>query len=168
MEVSGAFKGDLKKVLRGECQPGDIGIRSQTVLFVSLSEISLESLKMEQYRQSIYCASANSAGFHTLEKTSSSCLEHIAVLAKRFHNHTLTPIVSSIDIAECALTLVEEVARSRVVNRLVKEVEDNSDSDGSRSKDGVGEERESSEKQIMVTGLWRQWRSRVEVRALRW
>ena len=69
-----------------------------------LEKVSMRALEAEQFCLSQVAAAARNLGLGMLEKTALSGISNIAVLAKRFHNKTLQPLlVSAEDIGETSL-----------------------------------------------------------------
>ena len=123
MESLEALKEQLTKVIAGEIEPSDAGVDSEEVTFTAMPELSLRSLKAEHYRLSLVAAGAKSVGLGTLEQTAKLSLEYIAVLAKKFINQSLTPmVVSGEDVAETALALITEVEHSTTLGHRASEV----------------------------------------------
>ena len=88
-----------------------------------MPELSLRSLKAEHYWLSLLAAGAKSVGLGTLEQTAKISLDYIAVLARKFFNHSLTPmLVSGEDVAKTTLALTTEVEHSTTLGHRASKV----------------------------------------------
>ena len=113
------LKAELRQVLSEEIKASEAGLGSELIRFSIMPDVSLRALKAEHYRLSLLAAAARSVELGTLEQTTKPCLDYISLLAKKFHNHQLTPaLVSGVDIAEGALALIDEAEKSNIMERM--------------------------------------------------
>ena len=110
MSTLDSLREDLRKVLKGDLDPGELDLKDTPVDIERLPNVSLRSLYAEHYRFSLVAAAARQLGFGTLEKTANACLSYMSILTKKFHNKDLqTLVIDAQDSAETVLSLIDEL-----------------------------------------------------------
>ena len=113
------LKENLRKVINGELDASELDLKDTPVDIERLPSVSLRSLNAEHYRYSLIAAAANQIGFGTLEKTANACLSYLAILASKFHNANLLPIVVDAQgSAETILSLIDELDSTMLLQSL--------------------------------------------------